>query len=112
MNAFGEIRLRARRMVVSTVGVCLLGYIAFHAVQGERGLLAWWRIQEDIKVSRTDLATAEQKRAALAARVALMRPESLNIDMVDEQVRRVLGLAHPDERLVLQPPGAGPRKAR
>ncbi len=94
-------------MVVSTVGVCLLGYIAFHAVQGERGLLAWWRIQEDIRVSQAELTEAVRAREAVAARVSLMRPESLDLDMVDEQIRRTLGLVHPDERLVLQKPGPG-----
>lgn len=101
MNAFGEIRLRARRMVVPTIGICLLGYIAFHAVQGERGLLAWWRIQQDIQISEVALARTGAARQALEARVALMRPESLDLDMLDEQVRRVLGLVHEDERLVL-----------
>lgn len=109
MNAFGEIRLRARRMVVPTIGICLLGYIAFHVVQGERGLLAWWRIQKDIQIAEASLGVARTERLSLEARVGLMRPESLDLDMLDEQVREVLGLVREDEKLVLPKtaPGQG-----
>ena len=38
--------VRARHAVVPTIGLCLLVYFAYHAVQGDRGLMARQKLDE------------------------------------------------------------------
>ena len=40
------------------------------------------------------------EREKLEKRVDLLRPENLDLDMLEERARSVLGLAHPDELVI------------
>lgn len=103
MGMFQEIRRRARQIVGPFFGVCLLAYFAYHVVQGDRGLIAWARVSQEIAAVRSDhdIHTTEQRR--LAARAALLRPESLDRDMLDEQARRMLNVVGAGERVIFLP---------
>lgn len=103
MISFFELRRRARLVAVPVVGLSLLGYLAYHAVEGERGVIAWHQLTKRIAATRASLAEIDARRNALARKVALLRPDNLDIDMLDEQARRVLMLAAPDDLIVLSP---------
>jgi cell division protein FtsB len=49
------------------------------------------------------LRDSGEAREVLARQVGLLRPENLNRDMLDEQVRRTLGLTHPDDVVIYTP---------
>ncbi|TAL03914.1 MAG: septum formation initiator family protein [Rhodospirillaceae bacterium] len=80
-----------------------MAYFAYHAVQGDRGLIAWWKLRYEIE--KTDLALADvtAEKVALERRVSLLRPESLDRDMLEERARIMLGFVHPDDRVVPEP---------
>lgn len=100
--AFGrDLGLRARRHLGAIVGLCALAYFGFHLLAGERGLRAWVRVGDDLAIARAELEVSRAEEAALAHRVGLMRPESLDPDMLDEQARMTLGYARADEVIVL-----------
>ena len=44
MRLIGEIRHRARHVVGPFLGICAAAYFAYHAIQGDRGLMAWARL--------------------------------------------------------------------
>jgi len=98
---------QGRRHAAPVLGACAVAYFSYHAIQGDRGLVAWYRTAAEIDVARArlELSLAEQRK--LEHDVALMRPESLDRDMLDEQVRRVLNYAHADDIVILAPaPGS------
>lgn len=82
--------------------LCLLGilYFAYHAVEGDRGLMALARVHADIKRAELDLEVVRQEKAWLADRVDLLRPERIDRDMLDERARIVLGLSRDDEIVI------------
>lgn len=82
---------------------CLVVYFGYHAVQGERGLNAWWRLTQKIAAAEATLNALNGQRAALEARVALLRPESLDPDMLEERARVLLNFGRPDEITILRP---------
>lgn len=81
-------------------GMAALAYIVFHAVQGERGLMAWLRVSSEIEQRAAELAVVAADVARLERRVALMRPDNLDRDMLDEQIRESLMLAGPHELII------------
>ena len=95
-----EIRRRGSHVVGPLLGVCLLAYFSYHVVEGDRGLIAWARVSQEITSARVnrDLRVAEQRR--LEGRAALLRPESLNRDMLDEHARRMLNVVKPEEKVI------------
>jgi cell division protein FtsB len=98
-----EIRRRARLVIAPVCGISLVGYFSYHLVQGDRGLLAWVRLSQEVKEAKASLGTAEEERRALDRRVNLLRPDHLDRDMLDERARAALNLAAPDERVIFFP---------
>jgi cell division protein FtsB len=92
-----------RQAMAPLFGAAAIAYFGYHAVQGDRGLIAWWNLRYEIE--KTDIALAEvgAERQVLEHRVSLLRPESLDPDMLEERARVMLGFVHPDDRIVPLP---------
>ena len=103
MTLIDELRRRARQVTIPVLSLALLGYFAYHLVQGDRGLLAWLRLNQQVRETKTTLAALESQRQALDRRVGLMRSEHLDRDMLDERARATLDLVAPDEMVILNP---------
>jgi cell division protein FtsB len=97
MALLWELRRRFRHIAAPLAGVLLVAYFAYHSVQGEHGFLAWVRIAQQLDEAKRTLAETGRERRLLERHVALLRPDSLDPDMLDEQARRMLNLAHRDE---------------
>lgn len=102
MAVVSEMRARARHVVGPAFGICAVVYFAFHAVHGERGLRAWLRLQDEVAATQVVAADAVARRDAWQSRVDRLRPESLDPDLLDEQARRMLAYAAPNEVVILE----------
>lgn len=80
-----------------------MAYFLYHAVQGEHGLLALRDLNARAAELQPKAEAAAARRAALEKRLALLQPDGLDPDMLDEQARKRLGFVHPDEIVILNP---------
>ena len=103
MGLFQEMRARARYVIGPVLGVCAVGYFAFHVVHGDRGLIAWWDIKQRVAAAKQTLAAARAERETLERRVRLMNPGRLDIDMLEERARLMLNYGHADDIIILDP---------
>jgi cell division protein FtsB len=103
MAILNEIRRRARHVVGPFIGLTAVVYFAYHTVQGDRGLLAWWRLTQDIKQAEETLSQLEEVRDNLDHRAQLLRPDHLDADMLEERARLMLNMGRDDEVIVLRP---------
>ncbi len=78
------------------LGAAIL-YLGAHAVTGHQGLLAYMDVQAEERVLEQRLTTLEQEQAALEQRAARLRPQSLDLDYLDERARITLAAGDPDE---------------
>ncbi len=101
MVVLQEIRKRAGFIAGPVLGISLMCYFGYHLVQGERGLLSWLRLTQDVKLAKSRLADFDGEREALDRRVSLLRPEHLDRDMLDERARATLNLVGPHEIVIL-----------
>jgi cell division protein FtsB len=104
MTVLREMRRRARVLVGPVLGLALIGYFAYHLVEGDRGLRAWLRVTQQLRVAKENLAAVEADRTALDRRVAHLRSDHVDPDLLDAQIRKTLDVAAPDEIVILQPP--------
>ena len=100
MSFMLEIRRRGRHVAGSILGALLFAYFMFHAVQGDRGLFAWVQMKQQIGYASADLAASQAKRLTWERRIALLRDDRLDRDMLDERVRRVTGLGGKNEIVI------------
>jgi cell division protein FtsB len=82
--------------------LALVGYFSYFAVFGNHGLLRWSRLQAAVEAKQAELQKLSAERVALERRVSLMRPESVDEDMLEEQARSRLGLTEADEVVILK----------
>jgi cell division protein FtsB len=90
------------------------GYFAYHLQTGDHGLAASAELQGRKDVLEGELAGLKEVRLRLERDVSLLRPESLDPDMLDERARAILNLANQDDLVMLKrrPPVADPAEAK
>lgn len=101
MAVLRELRRQGRQIVVSLLGITMIAYFAYHAVEGERGLRSYIALKHRTAVARESLDDVEERRKALDRRVGLLRPEGLDLDMLEERAHQILGLVREDEVVIL-----------
>jgi cell division protein FtsB len=86
--------------VFATAVIALMCYLAFAAIQGEHGLFRLFQIEARETRLEAELARLQAQRAALANKTRRLGPERLDLELLDEQARKVLGLGRPDEIII------------
>jgi len=104
MIVLHEMRRRARVLVAPMFGLALTGYFAYHLVEGDRGLRAWLRVTQELRLAKENLAAAAAERAALEHRVSHLRSDHVDPDLLDTQARKTLDVVAPDEIVIIEPP--------
>ena len=85
------------------LGIALTGYFAYHLVEGDRGMKAWFRLNRELQVVTANLQTLRNQRAALDLRVSNLKPDHVDPDLLDERIRATLNLVSPDDIVIMQP---------
>ena len=95
-------RIRYRTIIVLLI--CALGllYVGYQSVQGERGLLGWVERSAEVERTRAEVAALAEERSRLEHRVSRLRTDNLDLDLLDQEARRLLNLGHPDEEVIFQ----------
>lgn len=96
-----QFRHRIAGLGLTVVGAAALGYFLYHGIHGDRGLMAYVRLNHDVALIKTQLAAVRGERQALERKVALLRPGRLDPDMLDERARVMLNLVAQDEIVIL-----------
>jgi cell division protein FtsB len=76
------------------------GYFAFAAVQGDYGVFRQAQIRAEADVLRLEKARLEAELTELANRTHRLSDEYLDIDLLDQQARDVLGYVRADEIVI------------
>jgi cell division protein FtsB len=103
MGVLHDIRKQAGQVVVPVLGIALLAYFAYHAIQGDRGLFAWLALNQQLKQAHALSDAADAERAELENRVGRLSSASLDPDLLDERVRAMLNYARQDEVVIMLP---------
>ena len=101
MGLLLEFRSRARHVIGPVLGICAIGYFAYHAFHGDRGLSAWRLLHQQVEEARQVYAGIHARREVLANRVKLLNPASLDPDMLEERARIMLNYGFPDDVMII-----------
>ncbi|MGH1403233.1 MAG: FtsB family cell division protein [Alphaproteobacteria bacterium] len=84
------------------IGLSLCIYFSYHTIAGERNYGRLLSLQKTASEKEQSLAGIQAQRDALENKVAMLRPDSISADMLEEQVRVMLGYKHKDEISVIK----------
>lgn len=105
MSLGRTIRRQARALLLPAVLFLFAAYFGWQATQGSRGLHAYAERQQEEKAALAELAAAKDDLAIWQRRVAALRGNHLDLDVLDERVRAMLNLSRPDDIIVPYGPG-------
>jgi cell division protein FtsB len=100
---------RRRRAILTALGLYLfaglyIGYFAVNAYTGAHGLRAQKDLDQSLTRMQAELTQLKAQRAGWERRVALLRSNQIDPDMLDERARALLGYVDPrDITLLLHP---------
>ncbi|MEE2954948.1 MAG: septum formation initiator family protein [Pseudomonadota bacterium] len=97
MSLIKEIRRRGRDIAGSIFGALLFFYFVLHAIQGDRGLLAWLEIRHQITKASFEHSKSEQLLKIRQQRIAMLSDEQIDTDLLEERVGIITGLKDPKD---------------
>ncbi|MGQ0527473.1 MAG: FtsB family cell division protein [Alphaproteobacteria bacterium] len=90
-----------RQNIVALVAVAVCFYFVYHTFQGNRSLARLLNQNNEIATMSLKYDTKKAERIALEKKVVMMRPGSLDRDLLEERAKAVLGYKNKDEFVVL-----------
>jgi cell division protein FtsB len=86
--------------VFAGVAIALICYLAFAALQGEHGLFSLLQVEAKEARLKEQLSALQAERATVTNKTERLSSGHLDSDLLDEQARKVLGLARSDDIIV------------
>ena len=88
-------------VIIYFCAVFTLGlYFAFAAIQGDYGLFRRVQIDAEAEILRQDLSVLSKDVAWMENKTHRLSDEYLDLDLLDEQARSVLGMLRADEIVI------------
>lgn len=91
------VKSRLRGLIVPACSIAVTLYFGYHVFYGDHGIFAWQRLEAQAAELDRDRDRVKQERLALEKKVQLLRPESIDPDLLDERVRATLNFAHAND---------------
>lgn len=95
-----KIQVSKKSFVIFTICISLTFYFLFYTIFGNRGVLDYFSIKAELKeknLVKNQLSAKIEDKKNLVNR---MENQSLDVDLLDEQVRKNLGYAKSNEVIV------------
>jgi cell division protein FtsB len=94
------LRFKRLEFLVSIGCLAMLSYFAWQAERGPRGFSYQKDLTEQLGKLKTQLEKIKSDHNMLEARVAELRPDAIDPDLLDEMARKNLGYASPAQIVV------------
>ena len=98
-------RRRARGILTALglyiLAAAMIGYFWFHAYTGQRGLHAKHEIDQQMSELTAELDRLKVEHGHWERKVALLRSNSIDPDLLDERARTLLNLSHPNDLIMM-----------
>ena len=89
-------------VAVTLVSLILAAYFCFSAIQGDYGILQRAEYQEELYQLRKNFNQLEKSISLLENKTRRLSDDFLDLDLLDERARIILGFIRPDEVIIHQ----------
>lgn len=99
-----ENRHKIRQNLIAVIGGCLSVYFCYHLLAGERSYLRLLSQERQIEQAMEKNSALLAEREQLEHKVVMMRPGSIDRDLLEERVGAVLGYRGRGDAVILERP--------
>ena len=107
MKFVQQIRFRLAQALGPTLVLAAIFYFGYHALQGNHGLLKLREVRTEMDLLEGEAAAVGAERQALEIKVTNLRRDNLDLDLLDERARDVLGFSESNEIVIYTDRQAG-----
>ena len=101
MRKLIEHRHLLRQNMLGIIAISLTIYFSYHLIAGPRGYLELKQIEYQIEQASADLEEVQTQRINIEKKVVMMRPGSIDRELLEERVRYMLGYTAEEEYILL-----------
>ena len=101
MGLLQDIKYRLRKSGVLIFFIMLTVYFCFNGFYGDRGYRKYMYLKNEVATARVMADQYRKQKEMLNDEVKLLSPGSLDLDMLDERARDVLGMVGSGELILL-----------
>ncbi|MEK6733948.1 MAG: septum formation initiator family protein [Pseudomonadota bacterium] len=94
-------RLSIRSFLLTFFSAAIICYFCYHIISGGRGVLAYFKLNSQISSLYSELEMVRAERLTLEHKTNLLKSDSLDLDLLEEQAKSILGYARPQENLYI-----------
>lgn len=103
MSNLRDLKQGLKKAFLPALMLFLLGYIHYHTFSGERGLIVWYELSNQIAELQAENGRLAATITGLEADVRRLSAKTPDHDFIDELARRKLGVIKKDEVVVYLP---------
>jgi cell division protein FtsB len=104
-----RLRVFLRSLILPVALYCVAGtvaaYFVWHGVNGQRGLKTGEEYEQRLAQLRLERDLLKLQRMQWESRIALIKGEKIDADILDEETRKSLGRVHKNDVVILLPQG-------
>lgn len=93
---------RIRKIITILLFCILISYFSYNILCGDRGILSLFELTERQKILKDEVRILEEEKRILQSKVNRMKPDSLDLDLLEEQARKNLGYAQKNETIYVE----------
>jgi len=83
-----------------TAVLIIFGYVIFHIVYGDRGVISLLQYNKKFEKTLSELESAKIERQKLQNKVQLLKTDSIDVDLLEEQAKKNLSITKENEVVV------------
>lgn len=87
-------------IIFAILVIALMCYFSYAAIQGKYGLFRLIQVEAQTQTLERELAELQVERAVIENKTRRLSTDFLDLDLLDEQARKVLGMARGDEIVI------------
>ncbi len=87
-------------IIFAILVIALMCYFSYAAIQGKYGLFRLIQVEAQTQTLERELAELQIERAIIENKTRRLSTDFLDLDLLDEQARKVLGMARGDEVVI------------
>ncbi len=109
MKFLDQVRFRLRQALPVALFLVAIFYFGYHTLEGDHGLFKLQEVEAQMIEVEAKAALLEAKKESLQRKVASLRKDNLDLDLLDERARAVLGYQEPGEIVIYREEATEPR---